>query len=330
MHLNKAAPEEIAILRFQKDEDNYRLRAHHSAMELFDETAHQVTVPISLEQFGIEHPWSLDTVGQFDDYKPKKCLIGKFLSWIRYLQRQQDKLSCLVIDETSNSNILWELLNIDNQPLGITLQTVRSQLTLDYEGYTIQNQQTLQDTKYCCHGQAIIYGPMSTKNVSSSYVLPPKAYTHSSFFHDEPEQILAHLQKLEQQFGLIIMRDLALQKVTKFKRTAYLKRTRIFKESTSLIMLQLAKTEDGCAAYRDLASAFLEHGAKGVLNMLTDIEGEIVQHIITQFFNEYSQNSNLPIPEILRRLRGSVAKQLEEDLTNNTMSKLYLATFMYA
>ncbi|MGD1857996.1 MAG: hypothetical protein ACFB2W_27485 [Leptolyngbyaceae cyanobacterium] len=330
MPLNKAAPDDIAVLRFQKNEDTYRLRAHHSAIEVFDETASQVTVPISPDQFGVEHSWTLETVGCFDDYKPKKCLIGKFLSWIRYLKRQQGKFSCLMIDESADSNVLWELLNIDNQPLGIVLQTVRTRPTLENEEYIIQNQQASNDATYCCQGQAIIYGPTSVKSASSNYSLGSQVYVQNSFFHDEPEQILDHLQKLKRQFGLIIMRDLALQKVTRFKRTAYLKRTKIFKESTSLIMLQLAETENGCTEHRDLAIAFLEYGAKGVLNMLVNVEEKTVQQIISQFFELYNQHSDLPIPEILRRLRSSVAEQLEEDLTNSAMSKLYLATFMYA
>ncbi len=323
--LNQKPPAAIAILRFQQYPDAYSLYAYHRQMEPLEETAPAMTLPKILGQFGTTYPWSLDTVGDLENYQPQTCMIGRVLKWLRYLQRQESALACLMIEEPQNSIVPWELLNLADQPLGVTLQTVRSRPMLDDEA-TAVGTQTIQQAEYCCQGQAIVYTPTGALE-PISYFSGGQTYAYESFAHDQPDQVFKHLQQVEIEVGLIVMADLALQQVSSGTRTVYLKRTKLL--AASVVMLQLATVEDGGMGQREVAAAFLAHGAKGVLGMLENVEGEIVRQIVSDFFTEYGGNSGLPIPEILRRLRVAIAQRFNDQPTDE-LSRLYLATFLYA
>jgi nucleoside phosphorylase len=321
--LGKKPPASIAILRFQQDEDTYSLYAHHSEMTTLEETASEMTLPKRLGQFGAAHLWSLDTIGDLENYKPQGCMLGKLLKWLRLLQRRQPMLTCLVIEEPQNSIVPWELLNFMDQPLGVALQTVRSRLMLDDEEG--EEPQTSQEAIFCCQGQALMYSPVVPIEPMNCYF--PGGYAYESFSHDEPEQILVHLQQVDLEVGLVVVADLALQVISSGRRTVYLKGTRLLK-TASVVMLQLATVEDCGTDHREVALAFVDHGAKGVLGMLENVEGAIVRQIMNDFFTEYGRDPDLPIPEILRRLRETIAQRLYTRPTDE-MSRLYLATFMY-
>lgn len=328
--LNQKPPATIAMLRFQQYSDSYSLYAHHVEMETLEETASEMTLPKPLGQFDIANPWSLDTVGTWEEYQPRKCMIGRVLKWLEFLRTKESAFACLVIEEPQHSLVPWELLNLvdassgQDRPLGVALQTVRSRSMLDDE----VRPQPIQPTDYCCQGQALVYAPMGTTEPMSHFP-GVQSYVHEAFCHDQPDQSLKHLQQVEIEVGLIVMADLALQQVSRGSRTVYLKRTRLLRDAASVVMLQLAAVENGSLGQREVAMAFLTHGAKGVLGMLENVEGAIVRQIMNDFFTEYARDQGLPIPEILRRLRVAIAQRFDQQPTDE-LSRLYLATFLYA
>jgi CHAT domain len=205
------------------------------------------------------------------------------------------------------------------------LQTVRSRPMLDDD--MEEDAQAIRESSCCCQGVALMYAPVVPVEPMSRYFPGEQAYAYESFAHDEPEQILVHLQQVEIKIGLVVLADLALQQVSNGKRTAYLKRTKLL-QTASVVMLQLSVGEDYDVSQREVAAAFVEHGAKGVLGMLENVEGAIARQIMNEFFTEYERDPGLPIPEIIRRLRVTIAQRLNDQLTDE-MSRLYLATFMY-
>jgi hypothetical protein len=123
-----------------------------------------------------------------------------------------------------------------------------------------------------------------------------------------------------------MMTDASLQQVTVDRRCFLLKRTRLFKQSPSLIMLQ---PQLGDHSHRVLVTELLEYGVEGVLGMLEAVDRAIAQQVIGLFFEEYRREASVPIPELLRRARQVIAQRLDTELTNE-MAQLYLATFLYA
>ncbi|MEL7353940.1 MAG: hypothetical protein AAFN38_21135 [Cyanobacteria bacterium J06560_5] len=318
---------EIAIVWFQKYEGSYHVIAQHQAMKRFEETAPQLTLPIQIGSFISKFPWTLDTVGDLELYDPQGCLIGGLLKWLSYLKNIEPLFSCLVIKESHRSIVPWELLNLNRQALGVTLQTVRSQFTAD-DNLTTQAQLWQTDSHYC-EGQAIVYCPSKRGTGVEAYLPDAQSYLFDSFSHEDPEQILVHLQKVKHQVGLVVMSDSELQKVTQKRRTVYLKRTTVWKDNASLVMLQMAAGKDDGTTQREWAAALLNNGARGVLSMMESLNDSISQKIVHAFFAEYKRDPNLPIPEILRRLRTTFAKKLDNDLKDD-ISPLYLAAFLYA
>lgn len=325
--LRQKPPVEIAVIRFQQHTDSYSLYIHHASMpHPFEKMASGITLPKILGKFGAVYPWSMETVGDLENYNPTKCLIGEALKALKSLRDKEPKFACLIIEEPQDSIVPWELLNWDrDKTLGEELQTVRSRSGLEDNDVEIQ---TNPQTEYRCHGPALVYTSTAMAEINSNF-LGFQAYAHELSCHDQPKQVLEHFKKIDISVGLVIMADLALHQVTSGERTVYLKRTRLLKEAASVVMLHLTMAEDGGRGQREVAKAFLRHGARGVLGMLVSIDNIISRQIMNDFFTEYGRASDLPIPEILLRLRKAIAQRFKNDTTDE-ISRLYLATFLYA
>ena len=322
LNLNQKPPEALAILHFHQDDQGYGVRIHHGQMpDPFYESATDMTLPM---EFGRLKPWTIDTLGSLECYQPKTCLLGRALRWLNYLRSQQPLFSCLVIHESDRPIVPWELLNLADEPLGVALQTVRMASIRDDDD-TI-NQERLVEDGHCCRGQAMVYTTIQEQTIRLASGIGIQAYFHEVLFRAEPREILQHFQQVELDIGLVMMTDTLLQEFTVETRTVYFKRTRMLKRSPSLIVLQ---SDRESREHPVLAQQFMAHGAKGVLGMLDCVKGDRVAQVIESFFEEYGQACDVPMPELLRRMRVSIAKRLENDITDE-MAALYLATFCYA
>jgi hypothetical protein len=224
----------------------------------------------------------------------------------------------LMIAEPPTSIVPWELLNLGDRALGLTLQTVR--VADDEDGIRVSSLDGA-----CCQGKAMVYTTDDEFEAATQLCLE-FPYSYETFFHADPEGILMHWQQIKMEVGLIVMTDASLQQVAVGKRRFFLKRSEMFKRSSSLIMLQ---SLTGDNSHRALATELLDHGVAGVLGLLEAVDKEISQQIIRLFFEEYRRDANVPIPELLRRMRQEIAQRLDTELTDE-MARLYLATSMYA
>ncbi|NET33815.1 MAG: 5'-methylthioadenosine/S-adenosylhomocysteine nucleosidase [Cyanothece sp. SIO1E1] len=318
-------PASIAILRLEQDSDGYKLRAHHSQLSSLEESADSLTLAIELGQFGQFQPWTIDTIGKLEGYQPKHCLIGQVLRWLRYLHQHEPEFDCLVIAEPPTSIIPWELLNLEEQALGVALQTVRvSDTAHDDDSVRVRRLDAVGDS---CQGSAMVYACGTvTDGDNLDYSLTFQSYCYKSVVCDQPEQVLRHLQQTKPEVGLVLMADDSLQQVAVDRRRFFLNRTRLFRRSRSLVMLQPMARDN---SHRGLAIELLAHGAEGVLGMLEAVDRAIVQQVIDLFFEQYRQEAGVPVPELLRRAREAIAQRLDNELTDE-VSRLYLATCMYA
>ena len=321
MDLNRKPPETLAILHFQQHEQGYNLRMHHGQMQTLDESDAQITLQT---EFGRLQPWTIDTIGSLECYEPKTCLLGRAVRWLTYLRSQQPLFSCLVIHESDRPIVPWELLNLRDEPLGVALQTVRMAQFPDDDD-TLEHGQLAGDG-YCCRGQAMVYTAIAEQTIQITSGIGIQAYSHEVIFREEPRELLDHFKTLELDIGLVMMTDTMLQQITIERRTIYFKRTKTLRRSPSLVLLQSSLESH---EHSVLAHQFMRHGAKGVLGMLDRVNGAMVQQVIELFFEQYRQEVNVPMPELLRRMRVAIAQRLEDELTDE-MAALYLATFCYA
>jgi nucleoside phosphorylase len=322
VNLNQKPPEALAILHFHQNDQGYGLRMHHGQMpEPFDESAVDMTLPT---EFGRRQPWTIDSLGSLECYEPKTCLLGRALRWLNYLRSQQPLFSCLVIHESDRPIVPWELLNLTaHEPLGVALQTVRMAETYNDDDKLYCEQLTADS--YCCRGQAMVYTTIAEQTIHLASGMGIQAYSHEVIVREEPLTILDHFRTMELDIGLIMMTDI-LQEIPSQDRTRYFKRSKMLKRSPSLVMLQSALES---RKHPILAHQFMRHGAKGVLGMLDRIEGDMMQRVIELFFEQYGQASGLTMPELLRRMRVTIAQRYDDEFTDE-MAQLYLATFLYA
>lgn len=324
LDLNWKPPMSMAILRLEQNGGGYALRAHHCRLSSLEEAADCIALPLELGQFGQFQPWSIDLVGRLEGYQPRDCLIGKVLKWLRYLYRTEPDFACLVIAEPPTSTVPWELLNLDDQALGVALQTVRVSAIAQDEAEL--GARRLDKAGYC-QGKAVVYACEGEANQgATAFSMSFRSYSYETVPYAEPEQILRHLHQVELQVGLIMMTDGSLQQIGVDRRRFLLKRTRLFRQSPSVVMLQPLSGDN---SHRTLAVELLEHGVEGVLGMLEAVEDSVAQQVIGLFFEEYSRGAGIPVPELLRRVRWAIAQRLDSELTDE-MAQLYLATCMYA
>jgi nucleoside phosphorylase len=324
----KSLPE-IAVLWFREYEDSYIINARHQAASPFDKRIdkknERMTLPVPIGKFSTTYPWQLKTLESWEAPHP---MFSQLLQWIGDLKEKEPKFSCLVVKEPYSSPVPWELLRLGVKPLGVALQTVRSPIGLDDSDDLTIRTQLVKSSGTCCQGQVMVCIPSKGENYIEDYFPGYQSFIYDSFSHDKLEEIFAHLQKVRQQVGLVILSYSGLQEVT--TPTVYLSRTKIWTESASLVMLQSPANENDGLNQRNWAAVLLENRVKGVLEMLENADDILLRQIVSDFFEAYTANPHLPIPEILRRLRQMRAEKLENALDDKNMCQLYISTCLYA
>jgi len=241
----------------------------------------------------------------------RECIIRQFFAW---LQKQwtlsPNAVTCLLIDDQTEFEIPWELMELDGHPLGAVMQTVRCR-TVEPETTPVQP---------CCEGQVLMYANPKYSELKSFQ------RCHLSDF----QQFLDNLQQPEADFGLVFIDGSSLpEPLTSL--TARLKRSRLFKTRSSVVFVggQLSLDGTDIRRYRKFFTTFLTYGAKGVVGTLKAVEDNKTAQVVSSLFAEYRKHPELTMPELLHRLRQQAAQRLEEEVLTDENGGFYLAAFMH-
>ncbi len=241
----------------------------------------------------------------------RECIIRQFFVW---LQKQwtlsPNAVTCLLIDDQTEFEIPWELLELDGHPLGTVMQTVRCRAV---EPETIPMQQ-------CCEGQVLMYAKPEYSELQGFQ------RCHLSDF----QRFLDNLQQPEVDFGLVFIDGSSLPELLT-SLTARLKRSRLFKTRSSVVFVggQLSLDGTDIRRYRKFFTTFLTYGAKGVVGTLKAIEDSKTAPVVSSLFAEYRKHPELTMPELLHRLRQQAAQRLEDEVLTDENGGFYLAAFMH-
>ncbi|NJL47693.1 MAG: 5'-methylthioadenosine/S-adenosylhomocysteine nucleosidase [Leptolyngbyaceae cyanobacterium SM2_5_2] len=296
----------------------YYLRAHHGRQKFAEPGKFApplVQLPMLIEVEGsYEH-----VVGAIDDCNvalknAKTCPIGRFLRWLSYQTSDTPELACLTIDDRTNLGIPWELLEVDEMPLGIALQTIRSCPDLP----------EAEIVEHCCRGGVLAYASASVQAWQTAY---------SFQCHAEFREFLGHLQTSKAGYGLVYIDGLGLQTTLQKNPTAFIKRSHLFKSRASLVFVngQLSFHESLSLSHAAFLTLFLRHGAKGVIGSLGRVNPESAQQVVEMFFDWLKKQSpDLPVtvPALLKQMRQQAYERLNEEVSDEACA-LYLATFLY-
>ena len=116
----------------------------------------------------------------------------------------------------------------------------------------------------------------------------------------------------------------------KKRLTVYMENSKLFKNRASIVFVsgQIDLDASIGLTHRTLLTNFLEHGAKGIVGTLRQVDRERAKAVVDQFSDEHRRHPELTVTEILRQLRERVWEALEDEVNENTCAA-YLATFLH-
>jgi len=315
--LDSTLPKGMISLNVQAllEGNQYYIHAHHGK-RIFTNRGQFERSLMDLHQ-QIESNLAMDNLlGAIDDCNARvkgsvDCLAGQLLGW---LHRQQndlpDQIPCLIIDEHTEFEIPWEMLESGKKPVGVSFQTVR-QRQIEPESIPVNA---------CCGGGVLVYAHAKYGGW--------QGYKRQQF--TVFQEFLSQMQKPATEFGLVFIDGFSVEEPLKSSPIAYIKRSRLFKLGTSIVFIsgQLHLDASIGLTHRMLLTNFLEHGAKGIVGTLRPINRARAKEVVEQFSEEHRQHPEWTIPEILRQLRQRVWEALEDEVNENTCAA-YLATFLH-
>ncbi|MEP0883729.1 5'-methylthioadenosine/S-adenosylhomocysteine nucleosidase [Trichocoleus sp. ST-U3] len=239
------------------------------------------------------------------------CLAGQLLAWLHQQQNESpERVPCLMIDERTEFEIPWELLELGKKPVGVAFQTVRQR----------QIESEAAPMNPCCGGGVLVYAHAEYGEW--------QRYQRQQF--TVFQEFLSQMQKPATEFGLVFIDGFSVEEPLKSSPTAYIKRSKLFKSGTSIVFIsgQLHLDASIDLSHRTLLTNFLEHGAKGIVGTLRRIDRIRAKEVVEQFSDEHRRHPEWTVPEILRGLRERVWEALEDEVNENTCAA-YLATFLH-
>jgi len=243
--------------------------------------------------------------------KSEGCLAGQLLAWLHQQQNESpERVPCLMIDEHTEFEIPWELLESGKKPVGVAFQTVRQR----------QVESEAAPMNPCCGGGVLVYAHAEYGGW--------QRYQRQQF--TVFQEFLSQMQKPAAEFGLVFIDGFSVEEPLKSSPTAYIKRSKLFKSGTSIVFIsgQLHLDAAISLTHRTLLTNFLQHGAKGIVGTLRRIDRIRAKEVVEQFSDEHRRHPEWTVPEILRRLRERVWEALEDEVNENSCAA-YLATFLH-
>ena len=317
--IEQTLPKNQPRVSFELLEGNeYHLRAFHGDSEPlvakgnFEPMLAQIT---RLIESGQDAEIILDEIDECHERleENETCPIGKFLQWLA-AQSLKDQSACLSFDNRTELGIPWELLEIDDIPLGVELQTIRYKPSI--KGQTSTSNQ-------CCQGKLLAYTTRKNYKWQATY----HWQGHSDF-----AEFLGSLQRSKADYGMIFIDGFSIQEPLQRRPRSSIKRSSLVKKGSSIVFVngQVHFDESVSLQHAAFLNLFLRHGARGVIGTLGKLKAEVSEDVIESFFELLSQSkqqSSDAVPNILKRMREKAYKRLLENMEENRAC--YLATLLY-
>lgn len=314
--LDSTLPEGMIRLNVQDllEENQYYIHAHHEKKAFTNRGQFDRSL-IDLHQ-QIEGNLIADNLlSAIDDCNARvknsvDCVAGQLLTWLHRQQNDSpDQILCLMIDDRTEVEIPWELLESGVKPVGVAFQTVRQ-----------RQMEEVAPVSACCGGGVLVYAHAKYEGW--------QRYQRQQF--TVFQEFLSQMQKPATEYGLVFIDGYSVEEPLKSSPTAYIKRSKLFRSGTSIVFIsgQLHLDASIGLTHRTLLTNFLEHGAKGIVGTLKRLDRARAKEVVDLFSEEHRQHPEWTVPEILRRLRERLWEALEDEVNENTCAA-YLATFLY-
>ena len=275
-------------------------------------------------------------------------------NWLIKLQEEL-KVSILVINDRTDSEIPWEMMKLRDKYLGASLVTIRWQdveIIDCFDENINSNLIPLSFDSYNCSGDIVAY--INTKELKEA--AKDKEVLINNFNiepFDNINNFLGHLEKVKSQISLMFISShgffsketsqIRLGEINNTKQNKSLLSLndygfRFFQNGHSIVFMnachsgRLMKDKKEKLMRSDhrtgFATFFIQRGARGMIGTLDRVLEKYAVKVTKIFFDEYQRNRQLTVPTILKNIREQVVKNLEDDRTEEN-ELICFSTFMY-
>lgn len=356
--LDKKFDKEVAILYIESEEGQYRVRARTAEQKPLDTqlcTPPELSFSQQLE--GDKIPDKLRQIsGRMRMFSEENTVARQIRGWLlklqNTLQTQNQKLSCIVINDRTDSEIPWEMLELlENQYLGASVVTVRWQ---DIENTQCWEENSslinLEFQEEHCYGNIVAYtNTTDFKNVEQE-ITTLNQFSNNCF--QNIYDFLAYLEQINSEISLMFIAshgffgdDITQMYLGEDDNKQRISLTQLydydfdfFKSNYSIVFLNAChsgrlrrdkKLDIINHNYRmGFPTFFLKKGARGVIGTLGKVIDQYAAKVTSNFFAEYQRNPHLPVAAILRNIRAEAAKNFRANKTEENR-RLFIFTFMY-
>jgi nucleoside phosphorylase len=315
--LDSTLPEGVVSLNLQalSIDNQYYVHAHHGKRSFVEQGKIEQSL-LALHQRIGSNLAADGLLSEIDHcnmamQRSETCLAGQLLARLHdWSAGSSDPVKCLVIDDRTDAEIPWELLEAGESPVGVTFQTVR------YRSMAVE---TVPENTYCGGGILVYanaaYGGWQQYQRQEFALFP---------------EFLSQMQKSTVEFGLVFIDGYSFEAPLQSSPTAYIKRSKLFKNRASIVFIsgQVDLDVSIGVTHQMLLTNFLDYGAKGVVGVSRPIAGSQARVVVDRFSEAHQRNPDWTVAEILRQLRSDAWEALDNEVNEDTCAN-YLATFSH-
>jgi nucleoside phosphorylase len=320
---NHSIIESIVNLSIHKyDADTYYLRAYHKSSGSIDCNVLTGEIDsLTSESLILLNNLSLTPSNRLGQLR--RCIdrffkiqgFNKLLRWLSIQNFFKEEDTVLEIHNHVDLCILWELICVDQTPLGVILQIVYQNRDFNVNKSKSPN----------CIGHILAH-------VKEETYLWQTIYQHIGFsvFQD----FLSDLAQSNRQHSLVVIDAYVNEEMIAEDPTEYIELSEIVRNQSSIIFIngQLNFCPDNVdLKHQEFMELFYKYGATGVIGSLNFVGGQATtDQVMSNFFNFLEDRDVLlTVPAILRAMRKEVHEQRRNNLGDPLASSVYLATFQY-
>ena len=359
--LDRKFKTEIAILEVESQDNNYIvIRCRHGLLKIGEQLN---TDPIEAPEISFVKMME-KTIGTMRMFSKKNSQAKKLRGWLIKLQERleqnyQHNLSYLIINDRTNFEIPWEMLELkNNNYLGSTIVTVRWQDITDPEDLDDVNSLiNLEVAEKKCCGKMVAY--LNTKDLPSVKEEKKFIEKFDPTIYESVRDFFNYLDRVNSDVSLVFIashgflgENLSQSKLGEEDQKQQISLTQLYEydfdflaNGSSIVFMNTCHSgrlqQDDTLKIIDpnpqtgqyyptgFSTFFLEKGAKGVIGTLCKIADEYAAKISRNFFEEHQKNPHLSVATILKNIRQKAANEYQYQKGNDENRYLFLFTFMY-
>ncbi len=359
--LDRKFQRQIATLEVESPDNNYIvIRCRHGLLKIGEQLD---TDPIKAPEISFVKMME-KTIGTMRMFSQKNSQAKKLRGWLVKLQERleqnyQHNLSYLIINDRTDFEIPWEMLELKkNNYLGASIVTVRWQDITDPDDLdNVDSLINLEVTEKKCCGKMVAY--LNTQDLPSVKEEKKFLEKFNPTIYDNVRDFFNDLDAVNSEVSLVFIashgffgENLSQSTLGEEDKKQQISLTQLYEydfdflaKGSSIVFMNTCHSgrlqqddtlkiidpnpQTGLYYPTGFSTFFLEKGAKGVIGTLCKVADKYAAKISHNFFEEHQKHPHLSVATILKNIRQKAANEYQSQKGNDENRYLFLFTFMY-